>query len=446
MDRKRCLVFLLLFAVSCFASDERSPIAGNPPPTRSNVSGARDPIALNRAIDQAQLLASDGEPLSFFGNSVAISGDTIVVGSPGYDDGFGNYVPGYAYVFVKPASGWGNMIQTAELTASDGGDEAGNYFGYSVAIANDTIIVGCPGLAQAYVYVKSAGGWENMTETAILTDPSFPQDSGFGWAVAIDSTAQTVAVGAVYETFDNSINGAGYVFVKPPSGWQNTSTANALLTASNGAQNDHLGVSAAVEGNTVVLGASGKPYPQAFGAAYVYVMPEGGWTNMTQTAALTASSQETGAGLGASITISGNTIAAGAPGGSNSQHAGNIFVFDEPAGGWSNMTQTAQVTNGDGAYDSLGASVALIENALVAGAPTDNVGANIKQGSAYVFLKPKSGWKSTSQFYTRLTASNGTRMDNLGLSVAAGPNTAVAGAPGAFGGIDVGYGYVFFVK
>lgn len=431
--------FLLFSVLTAFASTGPSQISDLPDIAQSQI------LAALGSIHQAQLLASDGQPLSFLGWSVAISGNTVVVGSPGYNDGFGNYVPGYAYVFLKPADGWVNMLEIAELKASDGGNEAGNNFGQSVAIANDTVIVGCPGLSQVYIYVKPAGGWTNMTETAILRDPSYPEYSGFGWAVAIDATAQTVVVGAIYEIFNNGINGAGYVFLQPGNGWQNTSTPNALLTASDGLQNDDLGVSAAIEGNTIVLGASGKPYPQGYGTAYVYVKPAQGWSNMTQTAELTASSPQDGASLGNSVAIAGNIIAAGAPGGTSSQHAGNVFLYVEPSGGWSNMTETARVTDGNEVYDSLGASVSLTNSAVVAGAPSDNVGSNFQQGSAYVFLKPKAGWKSTSTFSARLTATYGTREDHLGTGVAAGSGTAVAGASGSYGGIAVGVGYVFFL-
>src|SRR5271166_4326924 len=182
-----------LTALLCILCAILPAIAENQPSGATHANHAQSQI-----IRQAELLPSDGQPLSFFGNSVAVSGDTVVVGSPGYVDDNGNAVPGYAYVFVKPAGGWTSMIQTAELKAEDFGNSAGNDFGYSVAIANDTIVVGCAGLSQAYVYVKPAGGWTNMTETAILSTAPSQYSPGFGFSVAIDSSAQTIVVGAVY--------------------------------------------------------------------------------------------------------------------------------------------------------------------------------------------------------------------------------------------------------
>lgn len=54
----------------------------------------------------AELFAADGQPFSFLGASVAVSGDMVVVGAPGIDDGQGNDVPGHAYLYFKSANGW----------------------------------------------------------------------------------------------------------------------------------------------------------------------------------------------------------------------------------------------------------------------------------------------------------------------------------------------------
>ena len=107
---------------------------------------AQGPITIDPFVQQTTLSASDGVPSDRFGSSVAISGDTLVVGAP---SGVCNLTAGNnhggAYVFVEPATGWSNtatMTETAKLTASDG--VAGDCFGASVAISGDTIVVGAP--------------------------------------------------------------------------------------------------------------------------------------------------------------------------------------------------------------------------------------------------------------------------------------------------------------
>ena len=122
----------------------------------------RYPLMIDPLIQKAKLTASDGAADDYFG-SVSISGDTVVVGAEGDDSDKGS-----AYVFVKPSGGWSNMTQTAKLTASDGAE--GDEFGNSVSVSGDTVVVGADGddddgdwSGSAYVFVKPGGGWSNMT-------------------------------------------------------------------------------------------------------------------------------------------------------------------------------------------------------------------------------------------------------------------------------------------
>jgi hypothetical protein len=129
--------------------------------------------------EEAKLTSSNGEMDDYFGNAVAISGNTIVVGDS-YATVDGNRATGQAwegaaYVFTKPGSGWTNMTEVAELTASDGSSLVN--FGDAVAINGNTIVVGAQAAGvggnayqgAAYVYTQPAGGWTSMTQTAKLT-------------------------------------------------------------------------------------------------------------------------------------------------------------------------------------------------------------------------------------------------------------------------------------
>ena len=186
------------------------------------IYSARYPVVIDPFFQQAKLTASDGAKLDFFGDSVAVTGDTVVVGAR-LDSLFDDLVhDGSAYVFVKPAGGWaGVLIESAKLTASDT-----RGFGYSVAVSGDTVVVGSfpgsfPGPETVYVFVKPAGGWAGaLTETAKLTASDgdrFDHDD-FGIAVAV--SGDTVVVGArSAQIRDNLLGqGAAYVFVKPAGG------------------------------------------------------------------------------------------------------------------------------------------------------------------------------------------------------------------------------------
>jgi len=201
-------------------------------------SGALDPPVRASSVQSWELAASNASVNASIGSSVAIGGDTVVVGSIG---------GGPVYVYEKPAGGWRNMLQTAELTPSTGG------FGDTVvAISGDTIIVGSGLGGDVYVFVKPSGGWTNMTETARLSDGV--TGDYFGISVAIDGS--TIVVGATgTEVNGTQEQGAAYVFVEPPTGWATTSAFDAELTSSNGTYVDLFGVSVRVSGKTIVVGA-----------------------------------------------------------------------------------------------------------------------------------------------------------------------------------------------
>jgi hypothetical protein len=357
-----------------------------------------------------ELTASDGVAGNALGTSVAISGSTVVVG--------GNCLQisgnpncnvqnqGIVYVFQKPASGWSNMTQTAELTPSDG--QPDDEFGSAVAISGDTIVVGS-GTGKVYIFVKPADGWSNMTETAQLTDGL--TGDGFGSAVAIDQ--KTVIVGAANATINGNVSqGAGYVFVEPATGWATTSDYAAQLTASDGTFEDFFGISVGISGNTIVVGGPFYQDRTGPGAAYVFVEPATGWTDATQTAELTKTHQ----GLdefGLAVAIEGNTIAVGAP----NAHPAGVYVFVEPVTGWANMTETAQLL---GSSSHFGFSVATSGNKVVVG----SFGTNL----VFVYAEPKGGWKSTSKARWTIGRAGGP-MAFFGFSVAIAGDAGVAGAP-----------------
>lgn len=216
----------------------------------------------------------------------------------------------------------------------------------------------------------------------------------------------------------------------------NSSTLLAELTASDGHAGDEMGISVAVCGNTVVVGAS-ELNSSTFGAVYIFVKGSLGWANMTQTAKLTASDRVYGAVFGSSVACSWNTVVVGAP----HQHGGEAYVFVEPSGGWSDMTETARLTSPDnGGTDDFGYSVAMKGETIAVGAPqaSGKVG---WQGKAYIFERPKGGWKTTSAFTAELTASNAHFDNGLGASVSMSANALVAGAPNG-GGAGVAYVFV----
>jgi hypothetical protein len=431
-----CLVFSL-----CAIAADHGTVAFSSLPT-----SAQAKISAALGVQLAKLIASDGVAGDQLGSSVAICGDTVVVGAPSAAIG-ANLGQGAVYVFVKPQSGWANLTQTAKITSLDG--QAYDGFGLSVAINGDTVVVGAPFVhggfntpGAAYVFVGSGSNWTQVAELA-ASDPQ--PGSGFGTSVA--TTGDTVLVGAYNAGVGKyQEHGASYVFVKPSFGWSNM-TQTAKLTASDGAPFDQFGLCVAISGNTVAVGARDASVSRNLqGAAYVFVKPVSGWTDMTENAKLLASDPGASDYLGWSVVVYGDEVIAGAP----SAHyfhdvpgPGAAYVFLKPTGGWVNMTETAKLTASDGQRgNSFGVSVAMLQNVLVVGAPQFF---STGPGSAYVFVKPASGWKTTSKFAAKLVSSDGKASDSFGYAVGIAGGTAVAGALGAAIGPNQhqGAAYVF---
>jgi hypothetical protein len=376
----------------------------------------------------AELTPSVRGANDWFGFSIAASGNTVVVGA--FDANIEQF--GTVYVYVKPANGWANMTQIATLTSSDSGQGFGTSVAISgntvVVGAADTSNFNHPAAAgpgSAYVFVMPAGGWHDMTETAKLTASDGKNGDAFGDSVAI--SGNTIAVGAFFATDSsgNSFAGKSYVFVRPGSGWAGDLNETAKLTANDSELLNYMGASVGISGGTVVVGAYGHNNFQ--GVAYVFVKPSNGWKNMTQTAELSSSDGAGSDDFGFSAAIIGDTIVIGAPNARNSK--GSAYVFVEPSSGWTNMTQTSELIAGNGVqFQSFGQSVATNGKVVVVGAPSTTVGSNFGQGAAYVFAKPASGWRNR-QSNLELIASDGAANDGFGLSVAISGTTVFAGAP-----------------
>ncbi len=329
-------------------------------------------------MQQAQLLAVDGDNVDLFGRSVAISGDTIVVGAF-WDDTSNGINTGSAYVFVRSDGLW---TQQAHLVAADGA--RGDEFGNSVAISGDTVLVGAPGfdsenglsVGAAYVFVRSGAAW---TQQAQLLATDGATSDRFGVAVALDG--DTAIVGADSDDTPAGVNaGSAYVFVRSGVHW----SQQAQLKAPDGAANDNLGCSVALSGDSAVVGALGVDTPARgadAGAAHVFVRDAGVWLPQGR---LSASDGAADDRFGRSVAIAGDTVIVGAsdddtPGGSS---AGSAYAFTREDGIWE---QRARLFASDGAgSDFFGWSVTISESTVVVGAIGDNT-PFLETGSVYVF-------------------------------------------------------------
>jgi hypothetical protein len=307
-------------------------------------------------VEQAKLKPSDSPGVQAFGYSVAISGDTVIIGAA-YDNA------GSAYIFTRSGTTW---TQQAKLVPSDGvpGDE----FGFSVAISGDSAIVGASYAGNdwsgfAYIFKRTGTSWAQ--EAKLLASDAAPEDQ-FGWSVSL--SGDTAVVGSVY---DEDRTGSAYVFTRAGSTW----TQQQKLTASDAAIEDAFGVSVSIDGDTIAVGAGWKD--TFVGAAYVYIRSGTIWTQQQK---ITASDGANGDEFGMAVSISGDTIVVGAR--FVNLWTGAAYIYSRTGITW---IQEARINASDGAnYDQFGWSVGISGNNVIAGAPGET---SPYTGAAYLFQK-----------------------------------------------------------
>jgi hypothetical protein len=382
-----------------------------------------------QAFGETKLTAADAALEDFFGFAVAIDGDTLVVGATRDDDGGTD--SGSAYVFTRGTGGWS---ERAKLAAGDADDA----FGFSVAVAGDTIVVGAPlvddpgnpsGISTggAFVYVRDGDAWPFQAK---LTADDGATGDKVGTAVAIGADGNTVVLGAKQD-FAADTPGAAYVFVRDGTTW----SQQAKLTADDGAAGDNFGFSVAISGDTVVVGAVRDDADA--GAAYVFQRDGTTWSQQDK---LTAGDAAGFDRLGWSVAVSGDTAVAGAVNAEvETIGSGAAYVFLRSGESWS---EQAKLSVGDPAEaDELGSGVAISRDertVLLGGARIPGFEFNI--GKVYVFRRSGSTWSEE----IKITPGDGAVGDGFGRAVAFSGNVAAVGAFGADdGGSSAGAAYVY---
>ena len=409
------------------------------PPTRNRYTLAPAGVLMLIAISvwamtpvkEAKLLPGDGATNDFFGYSVALSGNTAVIGAFRDDDDVKGVDSGSAYVFTHSGTNWS---QQAKLTAADGA--ANDTFGGKVALAGDTVVIGAifhdakgDNSGSAYVFTRSGTTWNQQVK---LTAADTTANDAFGQSIAL--SGDTVAIGAPHDDDMGNDSGSVYVFTRSGSTW----SQQAKLTAADGAEGDVFGISIALSGNTIVIGADLND-EKALNAGAVYVFTRSG-NSWSQQAKLTAADGEETDIFGVRVALSGDTVLISARRDDDDVmgiDAGSAYVFTRTGTRWE---QQVKLTASDGAADDrFGRSVALVGDTAVIGAMFQDDKGD-KSGSAYVFTRSGSTWSQQA----KLTAADGAVGDVFGWSVALSGNTAVIGAArDDDNGNDSGSVYVF---
>jgi hypothetical protein len=389
---------------------------------------------------EAQLKAhvpGDGDE---FGMTVALSGDTLVVGAAKEDGGvaaMGNNAAspaatngGAIYVFVRAQEGW---VQQAYLKSSDG--QAGDLFGSAIAIDGDTIVASSLGdekispasspsrAGKVYVFERKAGQW---SETARLQAKASAIGDLFGASLAIEKDTLVITC----ERASGSTGGAAYVYAREAGAW----TERATLAPQTPIRDSLFGSAVALSGDTIAvsstedIGSAGNA-----GAAYVFARRNGEWA---QQARMQSDPPIAGGYFGWSLALAGDTLAVGLPNPDpyRTTPRGQVYVFERGSEQWSRTAViTAAVPH---STDYFGAGVALSGTTMLVGASGDSSGSKTIpgdpaatdaawSGAAHLFTHIGNQWLPSGYLKVATTVHD----QAVGRCVALSNDYAIVGAP-----------------
>lgn len=304
----------------------------------------------------ARLTASDGSPSDDFGYSVAIEGDTIVVGAPGH---IADWFTGAAYVFVRDpmTSTW--VQQGAPLAATT------NEFGWSLVLHGDALAVGDPACNCVQTYTRSASTWSPETT---LSAPAELLSPGFGMSLAM--TDDHLLVGATLDSAIAANQGSAVLYARSRDGWDQQQILRPEIDTS---AMQMFGFAVAMSDDAIVVGAPMQRDQDGAAHTFAYDTATSRWIEQSL---LRDTTGATKAFFGQSLALSDGVLAIGAPSADPS-----AAIYRLHSGAWT----LDSVFSGD-AGSGFGLSVAVAGAQILVGAPTSG---DAMQGAAYVFISDR---------------------------------------------------------
>ncbi|MBN1457036.1 MAG: peptidylprolyl isomerase [Sedimentisphaerales bacterium] len=380
---------------------------------------------LAESSEQIKLTADDGSAADEFGKAVAVDGNYAIVGAPKENDN------GVIYIYKYDGTEWIQQFQVPSPSSN-----TGDNFGQSVSISGNFAVIGAPYYdanaendGAVFILTRTVDPNTPWSQHAMITSDDQTEGMLFGYSVDVDNGI--LAIGAIGDNVDGDQSGAVYVYEGKTSGWEFLSK---LSAGSDGQSNDWLGYSVAVDDRVIAAGAvnDDDPNTDSTDSGAVYVFGENTEDEVTyweKKAKLTASDAATEDWFGYSVDIEGNNIIVGATGDDDEGlKSGSVYIFENtPAEDTDpNWIQTQKFTASDAApFDRFGCAVAMNNSLAVIGARyDDDNGTN--SGSAYVFAKDQADWFE----YEKITGIAGQSYDYLGHAVSMSDYYIILGAYG----------------
>ena len=380
--------------------------------------------ALAFADDRFATQVKLSEPIPGFGMTVDIDGNTAAVGASGFR--FSDFPLPVVCVYTREAANW-----TKEQCLSEEDEAPNNDDNYGViAVSGNTLVVGAAldvtnGVigGAAYVYVRDGHTWSLQQKLFASDRANFLQ---FG--VAVDVVGDTIVVGAHGDNDEGFQTGAVYVFRRNGTTW----TEEQKLKASDAAPDSAFGSSVALSEQTIAIGApSESSGALSSGAVYVFVNDGTSWQQQGKIKANSAMNNQQ---LGSTVSVSGDTIVAAAPGEligepaddfNNVLSKGAVYIFDRTGTSWDHQKRFFERDrNRTGGF---AVRAAIDGDTIIVGDPTYDAGARFT-GAVYVFERNGNGW---SLKHT-LAANDGQFLQAMGFSIAVSGDTVIAGTQSQF--------------
>lgn len=364
---------------------------------------------------QQKLLPNDGNSEDKFAFSVAIDGQTALVGALNADiDNIKD--AGAAYLYTLGTDGW---QQQAKLTATQ--PRTGDTLGGNVALKNKYAMLGASrsdlkgeDAGAVFAFEKKGNKW---SEQQVLTATDAKAGDAFGQSIAL--TERFLVIGAPHSDAPLENSGSAYVFIRENNKWQ----FHSKLTAKDGAQGDLFGISVAIHGNTLLVGADlNDERAEKAGAVYAYHFDGKQWHQQAKLMANDGANTDI---FGVRVALFGDTALISARRDDIEgvgKDAGSAYIFERSNGHWQ---QKQKLVAPDGkADDRFARGVALGENtALITAMHNDANGNNA--GALYVFKKQQGEWHYSSKVF----AKHGQPEDRFGWNIALSNQTAIVASP-----------------
>ena len=381
--------------------------------------------ALAFADDRFATQVKLSEPIPGFGMTVDIDGNTAAVGASGFQ--FSDFPLPVVCVYTREATNW---TKEQCLTEEDEVPNSDDNYGFAIAVSGNTLVVGAASDVTngvtggaAYVYVRDGHSWSLQQKLFASDRANFDQ---FG--IAVDVVGDTIVVGAHGDNDEGFQTGAVYVFRRNGTTW----TEEQKLKASDAAPDSAFGASVALNGQTIAIGApSESSGALSSGAVYVFVNDGTSWQ---QQGKIKANSAMMNQQLGSTVSVSGDTIVAAAPGEligepaddfNNVLSKGAVYIFERTGTSWDHQKRFFERDrNRTGGF---AVRAAIDGDTIIVGDPTYDAGARFT-GAVYVFERKGNGW---SLKHT-LAANDGQFLQAMGFSIAVSGDTVIAGTQSQF--------------